>query len=276
MNRSRSIWVALFAALFAITTLSAGDADARRKREKKAPAAAKVNTKALKELMGAFKFGMSKDGVIKVVTKQVTERYAEKISATSDVYKQDKLRRDRGKEIKRFKKSFVEFKGKKSGWDVSIIDDQFGHKTDESMMVLWETHQGRNQRRFFFFHDGRLYKMFIALDTSALKESQRTFAFFRTLMEQRFGTGEVNPRGITWKARSFTVEALDKQAFYGAFCLIISDPARSVAVAEARERANRGPRQQNSVIKSITEGEGEEGPGLDDGGNTIDNVLRGN
>jgi len=160
MAHSRSLFVLILAALFAVTSLTAGDADARgkkrRKRAKKPQITAKANVEALQELMGAFKFGMSHEQVIGVVSKQIAERYAEQISATSDVYKQDALRRKRDKEIKRTKKSLVKFEGKKSGWDVSIIDDQFAHRSEESMMVHWETHQGRNQRRFLFFFEGRL------------------------------------------------------------------------------------------------------------------------
>src|SRR5690606_18705558 len=139
-------------------SLSASEVEAGRKRKEKESQSAsttpKANAKALAELMGAFKFGMAPGEVIKVVTSQITERYAEQIAATTDVYRQDELRRERDKEIEELCKSLVEFNGKKGGWDVSIIDDQFAHKTGESMMMHWETHQGRNQRRFFFFFEG--------------------------------------------------------------------------------------------------------------------------
>ncbi len=276
MIRRQSLWVALIAMVFAVTSVSVGNVEARgrKKRRGKAKLTTKANVKALKELMGAFKFGMSHKEVVKVVTKQIKERYAEKIAATNDVYVQDKLRKKRNKEIQRFKKTLVSFKGKKGGWDVSMIDDQFKHGTDESMMVHWETHQGRNQRRFFFFHEGQLYKMFIALDTSALKEEQRNFVFFRTLMENRFGQGIVHDTGLTWQTKSFRVDALDKLAFYNAFCLIISDPRRTAQLESVRKERIKKGKGRNSVIQSITEEEGAEGPALNEGADTIDNLLK--
>ena len=103
--------------------------------------------KALGELMGAFTFQMDKDAIIGALTKQIDERYAEQISATSDVYAQDKLRKEKQKEIARIRSSYVEFKGGKTGWDVSLVDQEFAHNTGESMLMYWENAGGKNQRR---------------------------------------------------------------------------------------------------------------------------------
>jgi hypothetical protein len=278
MTRSHSIWAALLAAIFVFTSLSA-DADAQRKQSskttKKKPAiTAKANATALRELMGAFKFGMTLDQVVSVLTKQIKERYAEQISATNDVYQQDKLRKDQTKEIKQLRTNVMEFTGKRGGWDVSIIDDQFVHGTGESMMVYWETDRGRNQRRFFFFHEGKLYKMFIALDTSNLNDDQRNFGFFRTLMENRFGQGEVHDTGLSWRLKDIHVDALDKLAFYSAFCLIVTDPKRQAAVLIARKENAKAPKGRNSVIQSITADDNDQGPGLDERSNVIDSILK--
>jgi hypothetical protein len=263
--------------LFAVSTLMVADADARRKkrrkkRAKRAKVTQKANVKALRELMGSFKFGMDKEQVVAVVAKQIKERYAEQISATSDVYTQDKLRAESRKEIRRLKKSYTEFTGQKSGWSVSIIDDQFAQKTEESMMIYWEIHEGKNQRRFFFFHDGKLYKMFIALDTSKLGDEQKNFAFFRQLMVKRFGQGIVHDTGLSWRLKDIHVDALDKLSFYNAFCLVVTDPRRAKRVMAMREERNSGPKKTHSIIDSVTEG-GDDDIDLDQGSDTIDRVL---
>lgn len=275
MVRSQSLWALIVAAVLAFTSLSAGDADARgkRKKSKKAETSAKINVEALAELMGAFKFGMTRDEVIKLVAKQIAERYAEQVSATQDVYQQDKLRRERDNEVKELKKSHVEFNGKKGGWDVSLIDEHFAHKTGESMMVHWETHQGRNQRRFFFFFKGQLYKMFISLDTSSMSDEQRNFPFFRQLMENRFGPGTATDVGLSWKTKHFHVEALDKIAFYNVFCLVIADPTLGAEVLAAREQKGIPVKQRNTIIEAVA-GDGDDTPSLDENANTIDNLLK--
>src|SRR5687768_3234455 len=120
--------------------------------------------KVLAELYAGFKFGMSKDDVLKVLQKQLDERYEEKIKATTDMMIQDRLRKEKKDELARVNSSYVVFDGKRTGWDVSIVEGEFAHKTDESMLDRWENKDGKNQRRFFFFHDGKLWKMFVSLD----------------------------------------------------------------------------------------------------------------
>ena len=65
------------------------------------------------------------------------EYHLEQITATSDVMTQDKLRKEKAKEIAAIKKSYVEFKGGKTGWDVSIIDDQFARPAS-SNRAFWD------------------------------------------------------------------------------------------------------------------------------------------
>lgn len=279
-----SKWTSFLTAALFVATLAPSDADARRKkrRRKKAPVAAvaKVNVNALQELMGAFKFGMSKDRVLKVLDKQLEERYKAKIKQESDVYGQDALRREKKKKVKAIRASYSEFKGKKTGWDVSIIDDQFGHKTDESMLVYWEqNHEGADQRRFFFFHGGSLYKMFIVLDSKMLPVGRRNFETFSSLMSARYGGGKVVPKSkrtsalVDWSTNDLHVQAIDKVAFYGSFCLMIASQGTEASVMADRDSV-RVVKKSNSIIDSMIEGDDALPPSLDSNSNAIDSAFK--
>ena len=275
--------------VFALGSLSANALAGKKKSKAKPKAAAtaafKGDAKALGELMGPYKFGMTSKDILGILSKQIGERYKEKIAATTDVYLQDKLRRDRQAELDRIKKSFTEFKGRKTGWDVSIIDDQFAHNTDESMMVHWENapESGRDQRRFFFFHDGRLYKMLIALNSSQLKNEQRTFDYFRGLMEARYGKGSVKsakdidgvdrPVGLDWRSKSHHVSALDKLAFYGSFVLVVADPGQEATLVSIRQQ-NASKKAKNTALQTVLEKDGDQ-LGLEDNKASSDAVLKG-
>jgi hypothetical protein len=280
----RPLLAILVAAVFILAT--AGDADARRKKRKKKAkkkAVPTVNEKALSALRGKFEFGMSKDEVLKILRKQINERYDEEIQNTNDVYMQDKLRRKKKRELNRVNKSYVEFTGKKTGWDVSIVDDQFKHGTEEAMMVYWENYQGKNQRRFFFFFQGRLYKMFIALNTEAMGGTGKNFAYYQGILERRFGAGLVGfrtdkegiewPNHIDWKSKKYRVRALDKLSFYGSFCLWVADPGVMAQVNQLREERAPAAKEDNRVIKAIT-ADGAEDPELGEGAGTIDSILK--
>ena len=262
-----------------------GHAEAAKKKKKKPPATKTVKKeekvappnaeqkKALGELMGSFKFGMSKDEVVAQLSQQIDERYAEQIKATNDVYAQDKLRKEKNKEVTRIKQSYTEFTGKKTGWDVSLIDEEFAHNTNEAMLVYWENQGGKNQRRFFFFHDGQLWKMFIAIDTKQLADDQRNFGFFRGLMEGRYGKGAtVNGRAV-WKVPEFEVQAVDKMAFYGAFGLLIQNPAKLKAITDIRVANAPEVKKNDALIDVIKEKEGDGKINLDENKDAIDAII---
>jgi hypothetical protein len=271
--------LSLLVGVLAVPLLTADARAGDKESKSSARVGTKLSERALGELMGPFKFGMSKQDVLRTLSRQINERYKERIAGTSDVYVQDKLRRDRQGEFDRIKKSYVEFQGKKTGWDVSIVDDQFAHNTSEAMMVHWENsaESGRDQRRFFFFHKGQLYKMFIALNSQQLKNEQRSFTYFQNLMEQRYGAGKVHAdKGIIeWKSSTYRVLAVDKLDFYGSFCLVISDPEEDGRLASKRA-ANKKAKPENKVIKAVmSKDEQEDTPGLNDNRSGVEGVVGG-
>jgi hypothetical protein len=232
--------------------------------------------KAMGELMGAYKFGMSKDEIIVQLTKQIDERYAEQIKATSDVYTQDKLRKEKQKEITRVKQSVVDFDGKKSGWDVSLIDEEFAHKTGESMLFYWENEGGKNQRRFFFFHEGKLWKMFISFDTKQLAPESRNFGYFSALLEQRYGKGKMEKNHVSWMGPDFEVRAVDKMAFYGALGLLIQDTKVLPAIAKVRAANAPDAAGKDNIIEVIRrKGDGSDTVNLDENNDAVNAIING-
>jgi hypothetical protein len=257
-----------------------GDADAKpaAKEAKKARPRKPVSAshkKALAELYAGFKFGMSKDEVIGVFSKQLDERYDEKIKATTDIAAQDRLRRDKRNEVSRLQASFITFEtSKPSPWDVSIIEDEFAHGTSEAMLERWENQNGKNQRRFFFFYEGKLWKMFVSLDVSILPEDKKNFATFRSKMEEKYGPGEIEDNKITWRAGEFDVRAVDKLKTYDALGLVIEDTRTRKDVVALREAKAPPPRETSSVIKAMVDPENKDRPDVKQNSDAVDQVIR--
>lgn len=274
-------------AVFLAFSMPAGESAAKRnKRGKKAAApltqVTEEQEKNLGDLMGEFKFGMTRKQVAKNLSASLRKEYAEKMKESTDIYKQDALRKERNKKIADIKKTYHSFDGKTTGWDVSIIDDEFGHKSKESMLVHWELEEGKEQRRFFFFFKGKLYKMFIALDSKLLKPEQRSFGFFRDVMQARYGEGEMkfradsegieHPHAIEWRTKKHLVRAVNKLDFYDTFALSISSPKAEKAIEIARSKVVR-PKPPASVIDSVVSEDGTE-PSLDENADVIDALVK--
>jgi len=247
----------------------------RAKKKRKAKAAAKApvpqaNNKAISELMGDFKFGMAPKQVMSVLDRRISAKYKDQIAETTDVYQQDQLRRKMSKEKKKLRKSFIGFKGQRNGWDVSIIDEEYGHKNQESMLVFWDrdARTGVDQRRFFFFVDDALYKMYIAFDAKMFPPGKRQFAYFQQIMENRYGPGELiwaedrygtqRVKHLHWKNDKYYLRAVNRMEFYGTFCLALSDPSVETWIGDRRAQNSPETKKENSIIRAITQEEDKE------------------
>lgn len=256
-------------------------APAKKAPKAKAPPPKKVppvSAEAKKKLalnMQSYKFGMTKEEVIANLSKSINEQSEEKIKATTDMMLQDRLRKERKAEIARIEKSYVAFEGKKGGWDVSIIEEEFAHNTGESMLEKWEKEDGKNNRRFFFFHDGKLYKMFIQLDVSILPEDKRNFDTFKGVMTGQYGAGDVEADRITWRTPEFEVRAIDKLKAYGAVALVIEDPRVKRDLVAIREAKAPPKKEMNPVIKAIVDVDGSSKPDVKNN-TAVDAVIQQN
>ncbi|MEO8842421.1 MAG: hypothetical protein ABI591_02135 [Kofleriaceae bacterium] len=230
--------------------------------------------KALAEKFGGFKFGMSKDEVLGVLQKQIDERYEDKIKGTTDIAVQDRYRKDKKGELARISQSFIAFDAKTSPWDVSIVETEFAHNTNESMMERWENEGGKNQRRFFFFYDQKLWKMYLSLDVSIIPEEKRNFETFKSVMEGQYGAGSVNQGTISWRAGEFDVRAVDRLKDYGALGLVVEDPKVRTDVMASRE-AHKPPEQaHNTIINSVIDKDNKDHPDMKSNGGAVDAVIQ--
>lgn len=284
MRRSLLLISALFG-LAASPVYAGGAKKAAATKKAKAPApkpavAPVVNAehkKALAEKFGGFKFGMTKDEILGVLQKQINDRYDEKIKATTDVMVQDRLRKERKTELARTSSTYVTFDGKKTGWDVSIIETEFAHNTGESMMERWENENGKNNRRFFFFKDQKLWKMYISLDVSMIPEDKRNFETFKGVMEGAYGPGLVDVSGtISWRAGEFDARAVDRLRDYGALGLVVEDPKVRNELVAAREAVAPKKAETPSVIKAIIDPEGKDHPDVKSNSGAVEAVIKSN
>ncbi|HKA89813.1 MAG TPA: hypothetical protein VKE22_19260 [Haliangiales bacterium] len=237
-----------------------GGNHALAKKKPKPTPTASANQGAVQELMGPYKWGMTLDQVLGTLEKQISSRYTEELAKLSDVYRRQQIQKDIKSEVAVVRRSATSFEGAKTGWDVSIIEGEFAHGTDESMAVYHEQDPAakKDQRRFFFFSEGKLWKMFIAFDMTPFKD--KTFVDFRDIMEARYGRGtpvmKPGPDGkpklasVEWRAGGSTLRAVDLLKFYGNFCLVLSDDSVEKVVLD--KRAVKAPKPPPRA--AVTEG----------------------
>src|SRR5690606_21977569 len=114
------------------------------------------------------------------------------------------------------------------------------------------------QRRFFFFYNQRLWKMYISLDVSMIPEDKRNFETFKSAMEAQFGKGGVDGGTIAWRAGEFDARAVDRLKDCGALGLVLEDPRVRSEVVALRESKAPPKKETPAVIRAVIDPEGKE------------------
>lgn len=244
------------------------DAQRRKRRRKKAKKAKKVAVASEKtkvgiiKLMGKFKWNMKPSKILKDLEIVIAKDYKKKIETEKDPLKQDRMRREMMVAIKKLKKNHVSFTGKRTPWDLSLIDKEYGHKNDESMIVLW----AKRDRKFYFFHHGQLWKIYIAFNTKMFKN--KTFEDFSSAMEARFGkaerkykttiSGESKLDYLVWPPAGKTLlKAIDNTSLYGNFCLVLLDKDTRETVMDGRKLNSPKKKGGDPLVEAVTKDGGD-------------------
>jgi len=112
-------------------------------------------------LKGDFRWGMSTKDVFKLLSREIEAEYAKKQEAAGDdAMAQDTARAWRAEQLQDLKANHIRFKAaSKHRWGVSLI--QFEYEDDAQEEMLW-VKANPTLRKFYFFKDGELWKIFYA------------------------------------------------------------------------------------------------------------------
>lgn len=226
--------------------------------------AAPANARAVGELAGKFKWGMSPEDVEKVIADSIHAKFVELLKKEPDVYKQDQLRKEESDENQKVKDSYIKFDGTspaEKAWATSLIQAEFAPRNDESMVTMWE----KDQRRFLFFWHDRLYKQYIAFNAEHPVFAGKSFDDFAKIIQNRYGQAQMKFAAmktrddmtlhhLEWPAAGeFQLYAIDQSDFYGNFCLVLFNPATAKQVEAARSEHNTRPPRGNALIDAVTQ-----------------------
>jgi hypothetical protein len=255
-----------FSLVAAVVTLSFSGAALAAAAKKKPAGSGKVSAPVasageIDKLKGDFKWSMSPDEVLAKIVQKVESTFDDRLKKTAtDPARQDRVRKDMRAEVEKVKQnSLVKFQGQKTGYDVSIIDQEFTQSAGESMLVAKE----ENATRYFFFVEDRLYKMFVAFDKDMLQG--KTFKDFGQLMQARFGKAreifvdERTKAGVSHKLDHYlwtskggdVLRLVDRSAFYDVYCLVIFDgnvAQRQAEVAKEHRKVERS----DALVDAVT------------------------
>src|SRR5262249_48901816 len=194
-----------------------------------------------------------------LIDDEIHKKYAEDWKkAAGNPAAQDEITQKIRDEMDRISKSYIDFKGQKTAWEVSIIDREIAQSNGEAMLLIEEG--AHKQRRFLFFQEGQLYKENISIDKELFEG--KSFDQFAQLNQKPYGRGvakyKLNRKGeqvlehLEWPPSGTTLlRAVDQSNFYDTFCLVIEDRNVSGAVASKHRESALGE-GHSALVRDIS------------------------
>lgn len=229
------------------------------------PALAKKKAKSkhqLKDTLGKIEWGDSRVTVLKKLKASMFEK----------IKKDPKLKKDRLKmqvahkgvldKYAAIERSKTSFRGKRTGYEVSIIADEYTKNNNESMILVKDKYADR----YYFFMDGRFYKMLVGYDRGYLKGV--SFENFVAQTMKRYGRpkdieygeifGEEELAQARWMDGATILSLHNKREFFGTYTMVFSDRKRVKSLnASGRKfggkgKAKKGPEKVSSSVAALT------------------------
>jgi hypothetical protein len=208
--------------------------------------------------MEGVEWGWSHPKLIRHFTGRLQRLYRPVLNKATDALTEDRLRRQMNARISRIKNSYVEFRGQRTGWDTSLIRDQYTHNNGEAMVEVRELRAGGQDPRYtdyFFFMNGRLWRRF-----RAFNQDQFAGIAFETAaasFQRRFGTArEIRGankalKALEWQDQTTSLRAIDNTEFFGVFCLVFSEKATESRLVELRKNQGNGKRRYSPIVEAL-------------------------
>ncbi len=207
--------------------------------------------------MNGLQFGGTRDQVLEALKKRVQVRYEMMIRVTKDVRDRDRLSRDMQKEIDDIQASRIVFDGTQTGWNVSILSDEFANGLGLEMILVREG----NARYYLFFAGGGLYKVIETPEDPNLEPTMRAMkaAYGEPLKIDYIDTKKTRLDKAVWANGPLTLTLLDRTSQFQTVTIrwAVKDKDEQVQ-AEVVKRAASGP-AMNPLIREAQEAPEMEG-----------------
>lgn len=189
-------------------------------------------------ILGDVRWGDSKEDVLNNMRRQRISQLNERSDLRNDRVALQRERQRVLDDIRRVEDSYMELRGGRTGYEVSVISGEFTPDTGESLMRMRDD----VAQHFYFFNDGRLYKILIAYEQSYV--SNISFDAFFGQVNQRYGRpsgteyGTVRGEEVlvqaTWSDGRTMLKIDDKREFFGTFTMAFSQQETEQRLSQNR------------------------------------------
>lgn len=245
-------WIGLVITLAALASSSAVFA----KEKPKAPQAAT----ALNEILADIKWGDSKEEVFKKIKTREMDKLREDKKITSDAILMQKGRKELLDRLALAEKSYARLEGTETGYEVSVIADEFSPNNGESFFRM----KDKVAQRFYFFIDGKFYKLAVAYNATYLRGVP--FESFVGSSVKKYGRPAVAEYDtirqkeqlslVSWQDPETTLNVKNKKELFDTYTMVFID-RQMVKRLEASNRkfggSDKSEEEVSAAVQALTQ-----------------------
>ncbi|MCB9522221.1 MAG: hypothetical protein H6702_02425 [Myxococcales bacterium] len=211
------------------------------------PAAAEADGKpkpktGVSSILRTLDWGAGSAQVLDLAKADIHARFEKRFDAArGDTFAIDRLMRERRDEVKAVEDTLVNFAGGRSGYEASIVADEYRTNAGESMLRIDDA----AAQRYYFFKDGALWKIVVAYNTTVTRSVK--FTDFVKQVKGKNGRPTdmewATPPGGTrtlkkaiWADDLTQLEVEDRSEFFGTFVMRFIEKNNGVALDKGRRR----------------------------------------
>ncbi len=217
-------------------------------------------SKNIADQMDDLAWGMHYKKVANLFEKRIRSFHAEQLKNAHGAVEKDEVRAKIRRELNKLKRSYIRFDGKVTGYEGSLVGEEFVHNNSEAML-MWDA--GKFVEYLFFFED-RFWKRVRAFKKDLFEEGMTFDKYTKSLIEH-FGKGQqaADDRGqlaeMRWQNEDTYMTAFDRSGFFGAYCLVFSAKITQNNLAKLRVHEGLADgsvaEDVSSMITSVTSGD---------------------
>lgn len=213
--------------------------------------------KGLKAVLGTVVWGERKDEVLAKLRDESFGKLRDDPALRRDSVLMQEARRTAVERFKEVEKSWKELNGQRSGYEVSVVSDEFSPNNGEALLKVRDD----VAQRFFFFIDGRLYKVVVAYTPDYV--ANVGFEAFVAHTARRYGkpveedwVEEQDQRllaSATWKDPESMLRVTNRREYFSTYTMTFVD-AKAYERLSARLKAFGAKAPQGEELSSSVRG----------------------
>ena len=195
--------------------------------------------------------GQEKESVFQWLHDRIQQTHGPRLKRALDQLQRESVRRDIALEFQTLKDSLITLDGRRSGYEVSIVADEFLPGAGQSLLVYREGAETHH----LIFVGNTLWKYARSLSTP-VPFAQTVRKIERTLGPPSPSAGakgkpDEPPSVVTWQGDRKTLRLVDHRILYKAVLLVVEDRATAILAEEALRGSQGSSQPATGVIPEL-------------------------